>query len=254
MRLEGKTAIITGAAQGLGKAIAERFAAEGAECVLMDLNAPALSVTAKELSDLYGSRIAAIVSDVSDASDVQVAVAEALKRFGKIDILCNNAAISFEKAVEDTTLHEWNSLMNVNLTGTFLMVKEIFPIMKKQNSGSIINMASELAFVGYEMLSAYTAAKGAIIAFSRSIALEGTPHNIRVNCLCPGAADTPMFWADETDPVILQKMADDIKKTKPGGRLVTPEEVAAGAVFLASDESSAVNGTHLIMDMGYTAR
>ncbi len=254
MRLEGKTAIITGAAQGLGKAIAARFAFEGAECILTDVNAPALSATAKELQEQHGDCIVALVSDVSDQSDVQVVIAETIARFKKIDILCNNAAVSFEKRVEDTTLHEWNTLMNINLTGTFLMVKEVFPIMKKQNTGSIINMASELAFVGYEMLSAYTAAKGAIIAFSRSVALEGVPHNIRVNCLCPGAADTPMFWAGETDPQVLTRMVDDVRKTKPGGRLVTPEEVAAGAVFLASDEASAVNGTHLIMDLGYTAR
>ena len=254
MRLKGKTSIITGAAQGLGKAIATRFAQEGANCILTDVNAPELSATVKELSAEHGSRVVSIVSDVSDHSDVKMAVSETLDRFGKIDVLCNNAAVSFENLVEDTTLHEWNTLVSVNLTGTFLMVKEVFPIMKRQKSGSVINMGSELAFAGYEMLSAYTAAKGAIIAFSRSIALEGMPYNIRVNCLCPGAADTPMFWAGETDPHILSKMADDIKNTKPNGRLVTPDEVAAGAVFLASDESSAVNGTHLIMDLGYTAR
>jgi NAD(P)-dependent dehydrogenase (short-subunit alcohol dehydrogenase family) len=254
LRLEGKTAIITGAAQGLGKAIARRYALEGAQCIITDLNVPALSVATNELQSLYGDRIVPIVSDVADASDVQVVVAETMNRFGKIDVLCNNAAISFEKNVEDITLHEWNTLLSVNLTGPFLMIKEVFPIMKQQSKGSIINMSSELAFVGYERLSAYTAAKGAIIAFSRSVALEGVPYNIRVNCLCPGAADTPMFWAGETDPDVLKEMTDDVKKTKPGGRLVTPDEVAAGAVFLAADESSAVNGTHLIMDLGYTAR
>ena len=254
MRLKGKTAIVTGAGQGLGKAIVTRFAQEGAQCVMTDVNAEALSITGKELSDLFGERVVPIVSDVSDPDDVRYAVQETLNRFGHIDILCNNAAVSFEKKVEDITLHEWNTLLKVNLTGTFLMTKEVFPIMKKQNAGAIVNIGSELAFVGYEMLSAYTAAKGGIIAFSRSVALEGVPYSIRVNCLCPGAADTPMFWDGVTDPVIINQMITDIKSSKPGGRLVTPEEVASGVVFLASDESSAVNGTHLIMDLGYTAR
>ncbi len=254
MRLYGKTAIITGAAQGLGKAIATRFAEEGANLVVADRNAQQLSITAKVLSERFPKRILSIAADVSDPTDVEQIVSETIKHFDSVDILCNNAAVSFEKNVEDITLHEWNTLISINLTGTFLMVKEVFPIMKKKRHGSIVNIASELAFVGYEQLSAYTAAKGGIIAFSRSIALEGIPFNIRVNCLCPGAADTPMFWNGVTDPDILQTMKDNIKKEKPGGRLITPEEVAAGAVFLASDESSAVNGTHLIMDMGYTTK
>jgi len=254
MRLNGKIAIITGAAQGLGKAIAARFAQEGALCILIDINAQQLSSTAKELMQLYSEKIVPMAADVSDPTDVKQVISETLRRYGTVDILCNNAAISFEKKVEDTTLHDWNSLISVNLTGTFLMIKEVFPIMKEQARGSIVNIASELAFVGYEELSAYTAAKGGVIAFSRSIALEGIPFNIRVNCLCPGAADTPMFWNGVTDPGTLQTLKDNIKKEKPGGRLITPEEVAGGAVFLASDESSAINGTHLIMDMGYTTR
>jgi NAD(P)-dependent dehydrogenase (short-subunit alcohol dehydrogenase family) len=253
MRLLGKTAIITGAAQGLGKAIAARFAEEGANCVINDINSEALAAAAKEISE-PNLAVIPIVADISDPSDSKLVAEETMDRFGRIDILCNNAAISFEKNVEDISLLEWNRLLSVNLTGVFLMTKNVMPVMKKQNGGSIVNIASELAFVGYEKLSAYTASKGGIIAFSRSVALEGVPYNIRVNCLCPGAADTPMFWDGVTDPVKLEQMVIDIQNTKPGGRLVTPEEVASGAVFLASDEASAINGTHLIMDLGYTTR
>jgi dihydroanticapsin dehydrogenase len=253
MRLSGKVAIITGAAQGLGKGIAIRFAQEGAICILADVLGGPLQDTVQTISQFHKNAIG-VQTDVSIPEQVDTLIQTAINRYGKIDILVNNAAISFEKRVEYISIEEWKRLMSVNLDSVFLTVKGVFPIMKNQRSGTIVNVASELAFVGYEELSAYTAAKGAIIAFSRSIALEGIHDGIRVNCVCPGAADTPMFWNGVTDPDKIKILLDNVKKEKPGGRLVTPEEVANGVLFLASDESSAVTGTQLIMDLGYTAK
>ena len=181
-------------------------------------------------------------------------MAQAVEAFGRIDILVNVAGVQITKLLVDTTKADYDRMVDVNLGGTFLTMHEVLPLMKAQRSGAIVNCASELAFVGYHELAVYTATKGAMVSLSRSAALEAIPFGVRVNCVCPGATDTPIFWEGETDPAKRQKMLDQVKVEKPIGRLITTDEVANGILFLASDEASGVVGATLVIDGGFTAQ
>ena len=252
MRFQGKTAIVTGAASGIGATAALRLAGEGAKVYAADIDETGLLLTV-EAAKKDGYSVKAVVCDVSKETDVEKTVGEALSAAGKIDVLVNVAGISVTRYVAETSWAEYSRMMEVNMGGVFLFTKKVLPHMEKQRSGAIVNIGSELAFVGYPDIAAYTATKGAIVSFSRSVALDAIRYGVRVNCLCPGATDTPIFWDGVTDPSERQKMLDQVKLEKPFGRLVTTDEVANGILFMASDEAAAVVGACLVMDGGFIA-
>lgn len=253
MKLKDKIAVVTGAASGIGSRAAVRLAGEGAKLFLMDVNKEGLADTCAQIQTLGGQAISC-VCDVSQEMAVRSAVADALAVYDRIDILVNVAGIQITKLLVDTTREDYDRMMNINLAGTYQTMHEILPLMKAQGSGAIVNCASELAFVGYHELAVYTATKGAMVSLSRSAALEAIPFGVRVNCVCPGATDTPIFWEGETDPVKRQQLLDQVRIEKPIRRLITTDEVANGIIFLASDDASGIVGTNLVIDGGFTAQ
>lgn len=253
MKCKDRVALVTGAASGIGGRAAVRLAMEGATLFLLDVNEAGLEQTAQQIR-LFGGEAIVCPCDVSDEASVKAAVQQAVQAYGRIDILVNVAGVQITKLLVDTTKADYDRMMDINLGGTFLTMHEVLPLMKAQRSGAIVNCASELAFVGYHELAVYTATKGAMVSLTRSAALEAIPYGVRINCVCPGATDTPIFWEGETDPVKRQKLLDQVKIEKPIGRLITTDEVANGILFLVSDEASGVVGTSLVIDGGFTAQ
>ena len=253
MKCKDRVALVTGAASGIGGRAAVRLAMEGAKLFLLDVNEAGLEQTAQQIR-LFGGEAIVCPCDVSDEASVKAAVQQAVQAYGRIDILVNVAGVQITKLLVDTTKADYDRMMDINLGGTFLTMHEVLPLMKAQRSGAIVNCASELAFVGYHELAVYTATKGAMVSLTRSAALEAIPYGVRINCVCPGATDTPIFWEGETDPVKRQKLLDQVKIEKPIGRLITTDEVANGILFLVSDEASGVVGTSLVIDGGFTAQ
>jgi NAD(P)-dependent dehydrogenase (short-subunit alcohol dehydrogenase family) len=252
-RLNGKTAIVSGAGSGIGRAAALRLARDGAKVAAIDIDQAGLEASAA-LAAKEGLSLGTAACDVSDERAVKGLAADCLKTWGRIDILVNVAGIQITKTLENTLFSDYQKMMNINMGGVFLLTREILPLMKKAGSGAIVNIASELAFVGYPELASYTATKGAIVCFTRSVALEAIRYGVRVNCVCPGATDTPIFWEGETDPAKRAALLEGVRKEKPIGRLIKPEEVAAGVAFMASDDASACAGACLVMDGGFTAQ
>lgn len=249
MRLNGKIAIITGAASGLGAACARRFHAEGARLVLTDINGPALQAIA---DDIDGA--AWIMHDVASEEDWNAAIALVTERFGGLDILVNNAGIGFFKSVETTTLAEWRHVQAVNSDGTFLGCRAGVLAMKDRG-GSIVNVSSVAGLIGDGNLAAYCASKGAVRLLTKSVALHCARrrYGIRCNSVHPSFADTPMVQEMIDTARSPDKMRAGLNQASPLGRLATPDEVVAAMLFLASDESSYVNGTELVVDGGMTA-
>jgi NAD(P)-dependent dehydrogenase (short-subunit alcohol dehydrogenase family) len=254
MRLRNKVALVTGAGTGLGRAIAARFAEEGAKVVVNDIN----SDTAKETVELIkgaGGNAASIHGDTSKEADAEKAVALAVDTYGGLDVLVNNAGTEVWKLVHDMTIEEWNRVMSVNMTGVFLMSKHAARQMIAQSrGGAIVNLSSSAGLVGLPLLGVYTASKHGVIGLTKTMALELRPHNIRVNAMCPSFIGTDMVVARSLP--LLRDMGipiDDILVEKQG-RLGTPLEVANLALFLASDEASFVNGAAVPIDNANTAQ
>ncbi|HKV46022.1 MAG TPA: SDR family oxidoreductase, partial [bacterium] len=196
-----------------------------------------------------------IAADVAVAADCERAVRDCRVRFGRLDILFNNAGVELVAPLVETAEADWDRVLGVNLKGIYLMSRAAIPVLAAGGGGMIINTASQLALVGARSFAAYTASKGAALNLTRSMALECAPLGIRVNALCPGAIDTPLlrrqFAGERRGP---QGTLDDLIRLHPLGRLGRPEEVAAAALFLASDEASFVTGSALVVDGGYTAQ
>lgn len=253
MRLEGKTAIITGAGSGQGKASALLFAEQGAKVVIAEWNEEAGKQVEKEIKDA-GNEAMFFKTDISDEANVQQLVQAVKDEYGTIDILFNNAGIGFSSrskytmaSILDTPLNDWNSILGINLNGTFLMSKYVIPVMIEQGKGSVINNSSLNGIIGVTGADAYTASKGGVVSLTRVMAADYGKHNIRVNCICPGAINTPMISEVLDVPEIAKNF-----KAGPLGRVGEPEEIAGAALFLASDEASYVTGVILPVDGGWS--
>ncbi len=246
MRLEGKVAIISGGARGMGAAEARIFARAGARVVIGDLlEEEGLKVVA-EIGEAGGEALF-VRLDVTDESSWQSAVEAAVERFGKVDILVNNAAILRTQGLLETTEEIWDEVMDVNTKGTFLGTKTVIPEMRKVGGGSIINISSGAGITGSRRNTAYHASKGAVRIFTKSAAIQYAGENIRVNSVHPGPVDTDMLASSLT--VEGGRRPEDV----PLGRYGKPEEVAYGVLYLASDESSFVTGSEVVIDGGRTA-
>ena len=254
MRLKNKVAIITGAGSGQGRAVALIFSREGAKIAVSDWK-PELGDETVTLVKKAGGEAIFIRTDVSESADVQNLVRTTVSTYGRIDILYNNAGVGFSSPLSmsdviNTPEADWDRVIAINLRSMYLTAKYGIPEMIKSGGGSIINTASIAALIGSQAAHAYTAAKGGMVALSRALAVEFGPKNIRVNCICPGAIDTPMI-APVIDP--LRQSGQPFMRS-PIRRLGMPEDIANCALYLASDESSFVTGATLVVDGGYIAQ
>jgi NAD(P)-dependent dehydrogenase (short-subunit alcohol dehydrogenase family) len=238
-RFRDKVLLATGAGSGIAAATARQFAAEGGRVAALDLDGGRAEAVASELGGSVG-----IACDVADESSVQAAVREARERLGRIDCVLNAAGIVQFVPIEELTLADWNRMLAVHLTGTFLVCRATLPHLRAAGGGSIVNLASTAALLARPHLAAYAAAKGGIIAFSRQLALEAGADNVRVNAIAPGSVRTPM-----TRPVYSQGAVPQSIQA----RVAEPEEIAAAACFLFSDESSFFTASLLVADGGATA-
>ncbi|MEI5101698.1 mycofactocin-coupled SDR family oxidoreductase [Streptomyces sp. PmtG] len=272
--LEGKTVVITGAARGIGRACAVRFAREGADLALLDIAANLEGVDyplgsreqldhTAELCEREGGAVLAAAVDVRDPRSVQAAVADALTRFGSLDGLVNNAGIATPSGVPIHEIDEldWALMLDVNLSGAWRMIKAVAPAMVERGAGSIVNISSTAGLVGYRDFGGYVTAKHGLIGLTKAAALDYAPHRIRVNALCPGSV--------RDDPLVEGRMLGEIGhalrlpddeheqlflRDQPMNTLVEPTDVAAAALWLTCDDSPRVTGTVLTVDAGFTSR
>jgi len=249
--LKGKVAIITGSTSGMGEAAAYLFAKQGAKVVVTGRRESKGKTVVAKIKKNKGQAIY-VELDVSDEVSVKSMVKEVLKKWGKIDILYNNAGIETQGLIKDMTDKEWNKIFSVNIKGMMYCCKHVTPKMKK--GSSVINTASVAGLVGYANLSIYGATKGAVVSLSRDLAIELAPKGIRVNCICPGVIWTEMvkrYIKISPDPKVVK---EQLITGTPLGRVGQPEEVAELALFLASDKSSFITGAIIPIDGGYTAQ
>lgn len=250
MRLEGKVAIISGGARGMGAAEAKLFAREGAKVIICDVLEDEGRQTEAEINEVGGDAVF-VKLDVTSQDEWENVVNTAIERFGKLDILVNNAGIIVQSTIEDMTVELWDKVMDVNAKGVFLGTKTAIPHMKEAGGGSIVNISSISGIVGQDNVNAgYNASKGAVRIFTKAAAVQYAKENIRVNSIHPGPIATPMTAEGRADP---ERVALTLDRT-PLGRYGEPEEVANAVLFLASDEASYVTGSEIVVDGGYTAQ
>ena len=249
MRLKDKVAIVTGAASGIGQAIAVEFAKEGADVCVTDVNLDGAKQVAEEIRRL-GRKATALQVDVTKLSDIDKMVASTIDNHGKIDILVNNAGVYIKASILELTEAAWDTMLDVMLKGTFFCTQRVLPQMLKQGKGKVINLGSTWGQTGFFDASAYCAAKGGVINLTRQMALDLAPKKINVNALGPGTTDTPLIRADLEDPEKARLYLDRL----PIGRVARPEEIAWAAVYLASDEADFVTGHTLFVDGGWLSQ
>ena len=247
--LAGKTALITGGASGIGRATAILFAREGAAVAITDVNEQAGRRVVEEITRAGGKAIFE-PADVTCAADCRRVVTRTLREFGAIHILFNNAGIIRRASVVELSEEDWDRVMAVNVKAIFLMSREVIPVMASHGGGSIINTSSGWGLAGGARAAVYCASKGAVVLLTKAMAIDHGPQKIRVNCICPGDTDTNML-RDEAGQLKEDEkrfLAESAKR--PLGRIGTPEEIAEAALYLASDASSFVTGTSLVVDGG----
>jgi NAD(P)-dependent dehydrogenase (short-subunit alcohol dehydrogenase family) len=252
-RLEGKVAVITGSGQGIGRAAALLFAREGATVVVTDLNERTGAQTAADIA-AAGGRSLFVAADVSRGEDVRRLVAAVRERFGGLQVLYNNASVYWpgkDGRIADIAEEHWDRIVAINLRSIFLCCKYGIPLMRESGGGSIINTSSSAGVIGIPGCDAYTATKGATVALSRSLAVEYRPFGIRVNCIAPAGIRTPMLAQSNLEDSTFDERHFLALRT-PSRRYGTPEEVAQTALFLASEESSYINGAVIVADGGIT--
>jgi NAD(P)-dependent dehydrogenase (short-subunit alcohol dehydrogenase family) len=252
-RLDGKSAVITGGASGIGKATARLFLEEGARVTIADIDEKLLANSSAELRKV-GQEVETVKADVRSVADAARIVSAAIARFGRLDIVFCNAGITSMSPIESLDEAEWDRVIDTNLKGQFTMVKAAVPQMKSQGGGVIITMGSEMGIVAVPESPAYNASKGGVIMFTKSIALDLITHNIRVNALCPGVTQTPLLEREVLTSPDPERTRREQAQWAPIKRIADPAEIARGALFLASDESSFAVGSSLVLDGGYTAK
>ena len=254
MRLEGKVAVVTGGAAGIGRAICEVFSEEGAKVVIGDIDVAGGHETVKLIEDAGGSAVF-VSTDVSQESQAQALVEKAVSEYGAVNVLVNDAAAFVFGEVQDVSDADWQRVLGVNVLGPSYMVKHVLGPMKEAGGGSIVNIASVSSFVAQPAFVPYNTSKGALLQLTRCLAMDLAPDNIRVNCVCPGAILTQAteqhreFTGEDREKFLSDAADSNFMK-----RFGQPKEIAYGALFLASDESSFMTGQPLIIDGGATAQ
>jgi len=241
--ITNKVAIVTGGSTGIGKAIAEKFQESGADVVIASRSANTGQEAAEELGCQF------VQCDVSEYEQVEALVEATVNEYGQLDVIVNNAGIGRVGTVEGMSLDDWDDVMRINLNGVMYATRAGLPYLK-ESEGVIINIASIFGLVGGPSATAYAAAKGAIVNFTRSVAVDYATENVRINSICPGFVETPM-----TDPVFEDdEFYEYVHHQTPMGRVAQPEEISGVAMFLASDEASYITGTNIPVDGGWTAQ
>jgi len=258
MRLKDKVVVLTGAASGIGKATAELFAKEGAIQIISDIDEDGLKNTFESLGEAKNKSIMMKV-DVRKPSEVKAMIEKAIELNGKIDILIVNAGVVRVGPVETFPDEDYDLLIDVNLKGTHYTCKYAVPFFKKQNYGSIITLASVAAHIGQTAHANYCSTKAGVLGYTRALALDLAPFNVRVNSVSPGATDTPMLQSDVAKQakdrgLSYEEVRKEFEDEGVMGRWATPEEIAAGILFLATEESSYMTGADLRLDGGWTTR
>ena len=250
MRLKGMHCVITGGSSGIGAATVRRFVAEGADVLIADIDIDSASAFADEMGDA----VSAIKCDVRIEDDVKAAAAIAYDRWDTIDVLVNNAGSELNRTYDETTVEEWDRVLDTDLKGPWLMCKHFVPPMVKAGSGSVINISSLNGLVGFPLSTAYGSAKGGLVVFTRDLAIELAASGVRVNCVCPGVIDTGMMerWTDLMPDK--EEAKTMLRGTMPVGRMGTADEVAGSIFFFASADSSLCQGAVLSVDGGFTAQ
>jgi 3-hydroxybutyrate dehydrogenase len=257
--LKNRIAFVTGAASGIGLQIAEDFAHEGARVCVADLDAKAADTAAKRIN-ASGGQALGVGCDVTSETQLAAAIEKTVTVWGRIDILVNNAGLQFVSPLEEFPTEKFELLLRVMLVGPFMATKQVFPIMKRERYGRIINMASINGLVGFAGKAAYNSAKHGLIGLTRVAALEGAPHGITVNALCPGYVDTPLVRNQLGDLARIRDVPRDrvleevIYPLVPIRRLLSTKEISNYALFLASEHSGGITGQAVVIDGGYTAQ
>lgn len=253
MRLENKIVIITGGGSGIGRAVCDLFAAEGADLMIADKNAEA-AADAATAARAAGRRAEAMAVDVAESADVRRMIDDTVAAFGRIDVLVNNAGYGITGSVVETDEADWDALIAVNLRGVYLGCKYAIPVMREQGGGVIVNTASVVAAIGIRDRAAYVASKGAVAALTRAMALDHVDDRVRINAVAPGTIETGYFdemFAKSDDPAGLRR---SLEARHPMNRLGTPMEVAYAMLYLASDESGFSTGSIMTVDGGMSAQ
>jgi NAD(P)-dependent dehydrogenase (short-subunit alcohol dehydrogenase family) len=257
MRLQDKVAIVTGAANGIGRATAIRLGHEGARLVLNDVKAEALAPVAREA--VPPDRVRTVLGDVAKEATAEALAREAVSAFGRIDVLVNNAGVHHFSDPVETTLEEWNRIIGNNLTSMFLCCKHVLPVMLRQRAGAIVNLSSISSFIGQEVNGTqstfvYNITKAGARQLTTSLATRYATDGIRVNCVCPGAARTSAYEDFTSDAAEIERLWQEDAKAAPLKRVADPAEIAAVIAFLASDDASFMTGSAVVCDGGWLSR
>lgn len=250
MRLENMKCVVTGGASGIGAATVRRFVSEGADVCILDRDL----VSAERLASECGGETFALELDVRQETAVRRAAERVLSRWGGIDVLVNNAGSELNKTYDETTMDEWDRVLDTDLKGPWLLCKYFVPSMVEHGAGSVINVSSLNGLVGFPLSTAYGSAKGGLVVFTKDMAIELATSGVRINCVCPGVIQTPMMerWTDLMPDKAEAKAM--LRGVMPIGRMGTAEEVAGAILFFASEDSSLCQGAVLSVDGGFTAQ